>query len=93
MDLRHDPRMGRGDHDLRLMPGPPIPAAGPIPSGISQVQQVPVRPPPQAVLDMDAYVQSPNSVKCLLKPYFNLTGDAIRDPEVRLPGRAIPARG
>lgn len=30
MDLRHgDPRMGRGDHDLRVMPGPgPAPQMG-----------------------------------------------------------------
>ena len=45
MDLRHgDPRMGRGDHDLRVMTGPPAPQV-PVPVGLPPVQQAPVRPP------------------------------------------------
>ena len=55
MDLRHaDPRMGRGDHDLRIMPGPPVSAPVPPPAVLPPAQQPPVRPPPQAAApDMD----------------------------------------
>lgn len=58
MDLRHtDPRMARGDHDLRVMPGPAAPpmAVGGIGIGIPpamQQQQQPVRPP-QSIPEMD----------------------------------------
>lgn len=54
MDLRHvDPRMGRGDHDLRVMPG-----SQPPPSGMN-VGMPPMQPPPairpqQPIPDMDA---------------------------------------
>lgn len=60
MDLRHtDPRMGRGDHDLRVMPGPqapPMVVGGGMgigmPPTIQQQQQPPVRPP-QTIPEMD----------------------------------------
>ena len=57
MDLRHtDPRMGRGDHDLRVMPGtqaPPM-AVGAMGIGMppTMQQQPPVRPP-QTIPEMD----------------------------------------
>ena len=64
MDLRHvDPRMGRGDHDLRVMPG-----SQPPPSGMN-VGMPPMQPPPairpqQPIPDMDALVY------IFIPPYF-----------------------
>lgn len=58
MDLRHtDPRMARGDHDLRVMPGPAVPpmavgGMGIPPALQQQQQQQPVRPP-QSIPEMD----------------------------------------
>lgn len=61
LDLRHaDPRMARGDHDLRVMPGPAAPppmAVGGmglgIPPVMQQQQQPPPVRPPQSMPEMD----------------------------------------
>lgn len=57
MDLRHtDPRMGRGDHDLRVMPGQPAPTMPTAVMGMGMPPamhpQQPVRPP-QPIPDVD----------------------------------------
>jgi len=54
MDLRHvDPRMGRGDHDLRVMPGSQPPPAG-MNVGMPPMQPPPAIRPQQPIADMDA---------------------------------------
>jgi len=52
MDLRHgDPRMGRGDHDLRVMPGPgPAP---PMAVGDMGMNMPPAIRPAQPVPEVD----------------------------------------
>ena len=56
MDLRHvDPRMGRGDHDLRVMPGSQPPPAG-MNVGMPPMQPPPAIRPQQPIPDMDALV-------------------------------------
>lgn len=53
MDLRHvDPRMGRGDHDLRVMPGSQPPPAG-MNVGMPPMQPQAIRPQ-QPIPDMDS---------------------------------------
>ncbi|XP_059351976.1 cleavage stimulation factor subunit 2-like isoform X2 [Daphnia carinata] len=54
LDLRHaDPRMGRGDHDLRVPPAAPMPAGGIGMQPTMQQQQQPIRPP-QTMPEMDS---------------------------------------